>query len=316
MGDAVGPIPGGSRGSVSSTHAQWAALRAGQARVDMSPRGILRFSGPDTWTFLQGQTSNDVLALEDGQGCHLVFANPKGQVLADAYCFRTPTGALLEMERACAELIAGHLAKYLMLADAQVEDLSERWVATSVPADDLPPLHCRALPEGAWLLGAPRLGRVPMALALTEGPAPGGQPIVGGDIYEAVRLEEGVPVHGRDIDLRNLPQDAGLDDALSFSKGCYTGQEPIARLHYRGQPARALRGLVLAEDAGVPIPGASLLANGGEVGRVTSAGRSPGLGRPIALAYIRRKAWKLEEVTLETTGDIAAVRALPLYPAS
>ena len=284
---------------------------------------MLEIEGTGALQFLQGQTSNDVLALEVGVGCSLVFADPKGRVLSVATCFRTVEGAILEMERDRAAFLTGHLAKYLMLADATLTDTSEQWQAALVtnPTVD----RYRASRDGdGWQLGVPLLGRLPAALTLRRSGAPGPSTQVpslqvpsiqvGSQAAEAVRIEEGMPVYGRDVDDRNLPQDALLAHALSFSKGCFTGQEPIARLHYRGKPSRELRGLVF--DTGDPGPqvDATVVFEGNPVGRVTSTTYSPGLERHIAMAYIKRKAWSA--VRVEVVGLQAELRELPLYPDS
>ncbi len=295
----------------TSERAQWRSIRQGGAVADVAPRGVLEVVGPDALTFLQGQTSNDVLALGVGQGCPLVFANPKGGVLADATCYRTRAGALLEMERDRATFLAGHLARYLMLADAQLLDRSDELDAAFVTGLDVAAMIAERRGD-SWLLGTRRLGRVPCTLVLGAGPRPG-RPVSQAAL-EVVRIEEGVPRYGFELDVDNLPQNALLDEHICFDKGCFTGQEPIARLHYRGKPARELRGLVLPPDAATPCRGAAVHLEGEAVGAITSCAMSPGLGAPIAMAYLRRKAWGAEHV--DVGGTRAEVRELPLYPAS
>lgn len=277
----------------------------------VTPRGLLEVEGPGALNFLQGQTSNDVLALEIGHGCPLVFANPKGGVLADATCFRTEDGALLELDRERAAFLVDHLARYLMFADAQMIDRSDALPATFATGLEVPALTADKQGD-AWHLGTQRLGRVPCTLILGDGPRPG-RP-VDADALEAIRIEEGVPRYGFEFDADTLPQNAGLDDHLSFSKGCFTGQEPIARLHYRGKPSRRLLGLVFEPADAVPPRRSEVLFEGRSVGAVTSSVWSPGLRRPVAIASLKRKAWELDSV--QVAGRTAQVRPLPVYPDS
>ena len=112
---------------------------------------------------------------------------------------------------------------------------------------------------------------------------------VGHEAVEIVRLEAGIPRFGRDFDSENLPQETGLEAAVSFEKGCYLGQEVVARLHYRGQASRLMRGVVLDTDDLPPV-GVSMLAEDREAGRLTSVGRSPQLDRVIGLSILQRRA--------------------------
>lgn len=304
----------------------WTALREGVGRLDVSPWGLLEVCGPDALKLLHGQTTQDILTLPPGQGRHAVFADPKGHVLADAYVFHRAGGApggpaaLVEMTAASADRLQERLARYVPLVDCTLAShtRARRTVLVAGPGVPTPRLGISEDPGGAWLIGAPRLGRVPCVLVATgaEGaplpawaaaatPAPP-------EAVEAVRLEEGVPLYGVDVTDDNLPQEALPDDALHFGKGCYTGQETIARLHHRGQPARRLRTLVFPADAAPPARGAPVRHGGEQVGAVTSAAWSPGLRRPIALAYLHRKA--LEAETVDVSGVPARVRTAPAYP--
>jgi folate-binding protein YgfZ len=135
----------------------------------------------------------------------------------------------------------------------------------------------------------------------------GAQP-VSLDAAEIVRIESGRPRHGLDMTEDNLPAEAGIvERSVSFTKGCYVGQEPVARMHYKGHPNRHLRGLRLSQQAD---PGASLLSSDREVGRVTSTGVSPALG-PVALALVRREVLPGDEVSVGPGGSAATIVELP-----
>jgi folate-binding protein YgfZ len=150
-----------------------------------------------------------------------------------------------------------------------------------------------------------------------EAPAPPpGVPACSPEAYEAVRIEAGIPEMGRELDDRTIPAETGLvDRSVSFTKGCYTGQELVARIDSRGgNVPRHLRGVVVAGDV-VPPVAAAVEVDGKEVGRLTSAAVSPGLG-PVALAYVRRAVQPPADVTVawESGSAAARVQALPLVP--
>ena len=134
---------------------------------------------------------------------------------------------------------------------------------------------------------------------------------VGDEAVEIVRLEAGIPRFGRDFDSDNLPQETGLEEAVSYEKGCYLGQEVVARLHYRGQASRLMRGIVFDGDQPLDV-GVTLLADDREAGRLTSVGRSPGLDRVIGLSILQRRATEPgTRVVVEGTGEEGEVVELP-----
>jgi folate-binding protein YgfZ len=275
--------------------------------VDRSERGKLALTGPDAKRFLQGQVTNDVEALEPGQGCYAAILTPKGKMLGDLRILDTGAELWLDTERSAlqgifnvlhrarigfgAELhkrtlergmlsligpqagrIAGAEASALIGAEhangfAEVDGIPALLVATDVGVD----LVCDAARTDA------------LAGALFER----GARAVSPEAAECLRVEHGRPRYGIDMDETTIPQEAGINErAISFTKGCYVGQETVARLHYKGKPNRHLRGLRLS----APAPsGTELLLDGRPVGRLGSVVVSPLYGA-IGLALVRREA--------------------------
>ena len=216
--------------------------------VARRPRAFLRVAGPDAADYLQRMVSNDVEALDDGNACDALLLTAKARVIAPLRIIRRDRDDfLLLTEPELGETVRAELVRMRFAAKVEVE----------------PEAHV------SWLvLGGEEV--------LDEQPA-GEQ--VGEEELERWRIESGIPRWGREIDDRILPAEAGLDEThISFSKGCYPGQEPIARQRYRGKVNRRLRVLDIDGDA---APGDELLLDGKKVGRVTSA--APG----VALGYVR-----------------------------
>ncbi|HYH57610.1 MAG TPA: glycine cleavage T C-terminal barrel domain-containing protein [Thermoleophilaceae bacterium] len=271
--------------------------------VDRSARGRLRLGGAEAAEFLQGQVTNDVESLAPGQGCYAALLNHKGKMRLDMRVLRGPDWIWIDTEPGADEALLRTVETYSLGRAVTWERADERIV--SVIGDDhaleaLPPAE-----EHAWVEG-PR-GIYVRTYA--------GVDIIGHDLPDAtageedaerVRIERGIPRFGYEMDGDTIPQEAGLNErAVSFTKGCYVGQETVARLYYKGKPNRHLRGLRLAEpvDRGEPIR-----LGEREVGRVGSTTVSPTLG-PIALAIVRREAAPGD--TVQVNGTTAELVELP-----
>ena len=226
-------------------------------------RDYVRVAGPDAGDYLQRMVSNDVAALAAGEACPALLLTPKARVIAPLVVLRRgEDDFLLLTEPGLGEVVRSHLIRMRLRARCEIE--LERHESALVFGG-----------EGGFATDWPGAREV-LDLGL--------EPTLDEEDVELRRIEAGVPRWGREIDERVLPAEAGLDAThVSFSKGCYPGQEPVARLHYRGHPNRRLR-VVELED--VPEYDAPLLHDGREVGRVTSAARRPD-GSVVALAYVR-----------------------------
>jgi folate-binding protein YgfZ len=274
--------------------------------VDRSDRAKFLVRGGEAAEFLQGQVSNDVEALEPGTGCYAVILNHKGKLRTDLRVLRGEDLFWLDTEAIGHAVLAHMLRTYALGRDVQWEDVSATRALLSVvgPA-------ARELFEGPEHSFEERDGRMYVATAL--GVDVIGEPgleldfeTVTDEAAECLRIESGRPRLGFDMDAETMPQEAGINErAVSFTKGCYVGQETVARLHYRGKPNRHLRGLRLTEPA---ERGTEVLLGEKVVGRLGSACVSPRLG-PIALAVVRREAEPGDTVTV--AGAEAEVVALP-----
>ncbi|MGN6188295.1 MAG: CAF17-like 4Fe-4S cluster assembly/insertion protein YgfZ [Conexibacter sp.] len=280
------------------------ALREGCGLVDRSDRGKLAFTGAQAKTFLQGQVTNDVEALTPGSGCYAALLSPKGKMLGDLRILDTGEELWLDTERSALQAIFNALHRARLGYDAELHKrtLQQGLLSLVGPearrvagAKDLPAEeHANAAVE---IEGIPARAivtdvGVDLVCAAEQTPAliaaltaRGAEPVPEATA-EVVRVERGRPRYGVDLDDTTIPQEADLNArAVSFRKGCYVGQETVARLFYKGKPNRHLRGLRLSAPA---EPGTELTADGRVVGRLGSVVVSPQHG-PIGLALVRRE---------------------------
>jgi len=305
---------------------QYRALKEEAGVVDRSGRGKLMVRGADTAEYLQGQLTNDVEALEPATGCYSALLDRKGHMQADMRVLRLGTGELwLDTEAEAAPAVERHLRMYGVGREVEVEDVAGEWSILSVigpgaaeaaGTSPLAPEHAqrRYQRDGIEILAvATDLGldlvvRSGHSRELLELLGRSGAAEVAEAAAEILRVESGRPRFGREMTTATIPQEAGIDDrAVSFTKGCYIGQETVARLHYRGKPNRHLRGLRLDSPVG---DGEAIALGEREVGTIGTAVLSPALG-PIALAVIRREAKPEARVAVGDGGASAEVVELP-----
>jgi tRNA-modifying protein YgfZ len=259
--------------------------------LDRSDRGMFLVRGGEAADFLQGQVSNDVEGLAAGQGCYATILNHKGKLRADLRVLRGDDWFWIDTEAIGTAVIRHMLQTYSLGRDVQWEEADRSLLslvgpsADSIP-DPAPPAEEHSFVEddaGLWVrtdLGIDLIASSSGDPELDVGEVPE-------EVVECLRIESGRPRLGLDMDAETIPQEAGINErAVDFEKGCYVGQETVARLHYRGKPNRHLRGLLLSE----PVErGTEILLGERVVGRVGSTCVSPRLG-PIALALVRREA--------------------------
>jgi folate-binding protein YgfZ len=285
----------------------------GVGLVDRSDRAKFLVRGGEAADFLQGQVSNDAEALEPGSGCYATVLSHKGKLRTDLRILRGDDWFLLDTE-AIGHAVLEHMLRTKSLGrDVQYEDVTQSRALLSLvgPAarerlDVAPPAEENAFVSGehghyvATLLGVDVICEPGVQLGVEP---------VSEEVAECLSIEAGLPRLGYDMDAETMPQEAGINDrAVSFTKGCYVGQETVARLHYRGKPNRHLRGLRLSEPA---ERGAEIVLGEKVVGRLGSTCVSPRLGA-IALALLRREAEPGATVTVG--GAAAEVVGLP-FPA-
>jgi len=304
---------------------------------DLTGRGELVLSGNDRASFLQGLVTNDVRKLRPGEGCPAAFLTPKGKLLADLVVLCAPDELVVDTPPELAEKVEALFRKYLMFGDVAIENRTQ---ATGVlhgegrgageilreeagqdgPAEP----HTSVVARGARVVRESRGGfpgfdlRGPRPLveaarerllALGAVPSPP-------SVLETARIEAGIPRWGAELTEDVLPDEAGLPARgwVSYTKGCYIGQETVARIRTYGHVNRSLVGL-LVEGANAPVPGAELHSADSRVGAVTSATYSARLGKVVALGYVRREsAAPGTSLTVDASGgpQPAVVTVLPV----
>jgi folate-binding protein YgfZ len=287
----------------------YTALTTAAALVGPRGAGALELRGDDAAEFLQGQISNDVLSLAVGTGVYAALLSPKGQMRADMRVLSTGDSSLLVLcvqnqQPPIRQMIdnfrigfrfeivdRGAESELLSLVGPRSRELLATALGASATPGESENDNVTAengLLAVTTLLGVDLLGPPEVLADAATSLESAGAVKAGPEAYELARIEHGVPRIGAEIDERTIPQEAGLNDrAVSFTKGCYVGQETVARLHYKGKPNRHLRGLTLEAPVspGTPVTD----ADGRELGSVGGVAVSPARG-VIALAILRREA--------------------------
>lgn len=295
---------------------EYRALKEAAGIVDLTFRGKLAATGEDRVRFLHGMVTNEVENLQPGQGCYCFLLNAQGRIQADLNLLVEPARVLLDCEPFLTDKIRKTLDHYIIMDQVEMEDLSARMgtIAVEGPrcgqvvraalglelpaAEPLAHVSPKGDPDfllvrtalsgqGIWIF-APAERLPELWESLVEAARALGGRAAGFAALEVARIEAGVPLYGVDIEDSNIPQETSQLRAISFTKGCYIGQEIVERVRSRGHVNRMLVGLVAQGIAPLPA-GAKVYAGGNEIGRVTSAVFSPALGKHIALAYVRRK---------------------------
>jgi len=274
-----------------------AALRAGAAWVDRSDRGFVAVSGPDTFSFLQALVSADLDGLADGEGVHSLLLSPQGKLDVDFRLVRVGDDAWLDCDPGLGAQLAASLNRFKIRVDAEVVDRTGDFgMLTHVGGSDASPPDApdgvRVVPThwGHDLVG-PR-DRLPH------------HDVVDPVAFEAWRIEQGIPLQPADVDETTIPQEAFLErDAVSFTKGCFLGQELVCRIDTRGHVNRFLRRFTEIEGDW-PVVGAEVVAGDKVVGSLTSV--APDALRTGALGYVRREVDAPVRVELRWDGGTAS----------
>jgi glycine cleavage system T protein len=333
--------------SFGDTMAEYSAVRDGGGGViDLSSRGRVIVEGSEAVQFLNGLVTNDVNTLSPNSWMPAVFPNVQGRLLAAVRVIHHNDGFLIDTESVTHETVVKLLERFTLAGDFRVTDLSRETAQISVQGARAPEIVRTALgkeageverqhateaklPSGRDVTvirgthtaedGFDLFCRVDDAEALWRGLLAAGARPVGSDAFEIMRIEAGVPRYGVDMDQTTVVTETNLDDAVSFTKGCYVGQEIIVRIKHRGHVAKKLTGLVLdgrdVIDAGAKIRS----TDGKEIGRVTSSTFSPRRQRTIALGYVKYDYLAPEtRVKVVSGGDehAAQVASLPFVRGS
>jgi len=305
--------------------AQYRQLREECGVLDRSDRGKLLLRGAEAAEYLQGQLTNDIEALEIGGGCYAALLDRKGHMQADMRVLRPAAGEIwVDTEAETLAATRRHLEMYKIGREVEIEDVSgERAILSLVGprsadlagAPPLPEYACQQIAFAGidclavgTALGLDLIADGGDADRLRGALAEAGAPEVSHEAVEILRIEAGTPRFGAEMDSATMPAEAGIvEAAVNFEKGCYIGQETVARLHYRGKPNRHLRGLQLSAPAPAGTP---LMLAEKEVGRVGGSAVSPVRGA-VALAILRREAEPGAELTAGEDGVTARVVDLP-----
>ncbi len=324
----------------SDSTAEHHGVRKAAGLFDFSFRAKFSVTGNDRVRFLHGMVSNDVKGLVPGKGAYATLLDVRGRILADLRIYCLEDRFLVDTDTDLLEKVLGTLNHYniggrVPLERQNLAALSLQGPEASTILSDVLQISLPGAEEFSHVSAG--LGDDSLRVARTTSTGEEGFEIwvvpdrlehlwevlldrgrgrgllpCGTRALESLRIEAGIPQYGSDLGEDTLPLEAGLFNALSFTKGCYIGQEIVERARSRGHVNWKLVGLLI-EAAQAPAPGEKLLRAGGEIGEITSACFSPTLGRTIALAYVRKEASEPHTALILASGAPASVTALPFY---
>jgi len=293
---------------------EYSAIRDGGAGlIDLSSRGRIRVSGSEAAMFLNGLITNDIKTLAIDSWMPAAFANVQGRLLAAVRVLHREDGFLIDTDSSTRETVITLLERFTMAGDFHLKDLTGETQMFSVTGKTAPEVISRVFGEEAATVEHQKIVKVQFGdttvtvirathtaedgfdlfidasdgSTLRDALAAAGAIRISNDTFETLRIEAGVPLYGIDMDETNVVTETTLDDAVSFNKGCYLGQEIIVRIKHRGHVAKKLSGVVLADSTPVPRNSKIVASDGKEIGRVTSSAFSPRLDRAIALGYLK-----------------------------
>lgn len=269
-------------------------IRAGGAGFYEQKRGLIEVRGKEAVQFLDGMVTNDMKTLADGAHMLAAFPNAQGRLLTVVRILRKGDRFLIETEEPTREKLFQNLFRFTFAGDFFVEDLSDEYAYFEVfgPDEDVLNPAISEKFDGVVALGA-RHG------ASYFVPAASREHFVSfisndnrfasliDELFEVLRIESGIPKFGLDMDETTIVPELGLDGMISYTKGCYIGQEIIARIHFRGHVAKRLTGLIISDPADVASGDELVSVDGKNAGRITSVAYSPKLEETIALAFVR-----------------------------
>jgi folate-binding protein YgfZ len=312
--------------TVQTSESDYRTMTEACGVIDRSERGKLALAGAEAKSFLQGQVSNDVESLSPGSGCYAAFLTPKGKMLGDLRILDAGDELLLDTERVALQGLFNMIRRFSIGYQTELHKRTlESGLLSLIGPGAAAVAGAQSLPDAEHGHALVAVGGVPARAvrtdvgidllcaaadvpALLSAVAAAGGALVSDEAAECLRVEHGRPRYGIDLDDTVIPQEAGLNArAVSFTKGCYVGQETVARLHYRGKPNRHLRGLRLSDEVG---GGEEIEFAERNVGRVTTTAISPRFGA-IALGFVRREAPPGSTVSVGPAGIPAEVIELP-----
>lgn len=301
-------------GDAAEVRAGFSALISGCGIYELAQRVKIKLTGRDRVRWLNGMVSNNIRDLAVGQGVYAFLLNAQGHILGDLYVYNRGESLLVETDRAQLEKVLSIFRKYIIMDKVEIEDISEKLSSIGIAGPQsgevlkaagfqFPQLQALQFADVTWqqinvtlvrhdnpLLESYELGSAPGdTKTLWEALANAGTTPVGEPAVELLRIAAGIPRYGQDIRERDLPQETEQSRALSFTKGCYIGQEIVERIRSRGAVHRTFIGFEI--EGSLPRPGAKVQVDGKDVGEITSIASFPGDGneRRVALGYCRRE---------------------------
>jgi len=285
-------------------------------------RGLIAVHGKEAVQFLNGLITNDVAKLEDGGQMIAAFPNAQGRLLAVVRVMRRGEKLLFETEETTREKVYNNLFRFTFAGDFFVEDLSAqyRYFELFDGSHDLQQLPLLTSVDDFYAFGTAGAEAyfipVSWAESFRQKALVCNCQEISADAYEVIRIERGIPKYGVDMDETTIVPELGIEGLISYNKGCYIGQEIIARIHFRGHVAKRMTGLVSARPA-TESDAASIAANnelttldGKNAGRITSSTFSPRFGNQIALGYVRYD-FLAEGTELKAGEQVVMVKNLP-----
>ena len=293
-----------------------AVRNGGAGLIDLSSlRGRIQVSGSEAVMFLNGLITNDIKNATDTNWLPAVFPTVQGRLLGAVRIVRWDSGFLIDTDAASHEAVLKTISRFTLAGDFKVADVTSEIALLTVQGRRASEV-IKAV-ENVTVIRATHTGEdgfdVLTSVPVTEKLVAAGAQVVSPETFEVLRIEAGIARHGQDMDETNVVLEANLDDAISYTKGCYVGQEIIVRIKHRGHVAKKLTGLTF--DGEVHGQAAITSEDAKEIGRVTSATYSPKLERHIALGYLRYE--HLAPGTKVKSGDVAGtVTELPFVRGS
>jgi folate-binding protein YgfZ len=322
--------------------AEYAAVRSTAGFIDLSHRALLQLTGPDRLSYLQGLVSNDLRSLKPGDGQYATFLTQQGKVLGDVRILSSENSFYLDFWEFIKDKIVAHLNRYLVADEVEITDRSNEYATLSiqgpqseallrklvgqaelpehslqhamvnVDATDICTVYSSHTGEKGFDLIGPIANLPNIAQRLTEIGKQFYAEWVGEEAQNILRVEAGIPRYGIDFTEDNLLLEVGLDHAVSFTKGCYLGQEVVERIRSRGHVNKKLVGLSL-EGRESASPRDVIVFADKPVGTITSSVHSPALGQPIAFGYVNKDCWNPDtSLTVNHNGILLGARVTDL----
>ncbi|HEX3128054.1 MAG TPA: glycine cleavage T C-terminal barrel domain-containing protein [Thermoanaerobaculia bacterium] len=291
--------------TTSTIEEQYRALREGCGIAVLSWRAGFELLGPDRQRFLHNYVTCDVKGLSPGAGAYGFFTSPQGRILSDARLQAGEERLRVEVDRDQVEPLMAHLRKFILVDRVEIRPIEGLTPVVAIGPragevlGDLAAQPRSHMGAPAWTIWTPDPERIAGMR-------------IGSEALDILRVEAGIPRFGQDFGPDNFPQETGIEEAVSYTKGCYLGQEVVARIHYRGGVQNLLRGLVFDHPADTVEAGVRILHEGREAGRATTVVRSPSLGKIVGLGILHKRATEPGTQVEVEGGGSAEVRELPL----